>query len=170
MKVTAALAVMGAVAAKVVAALTVSVLVPAVPMTVLPNELNMLVLLTVTAALAVTAAFVVMAAAETMVAVGAKVVAALTMRVWLPEVPSTVLPATLRVEVEVVRETPPVKVARPVLSMVRRSTGCPLLLLVLPAVVVLNTKLPPVFPVVSCMATCIHCQSCLQCCQLTFAH
>ena len=50
----------------------------------------------------------------------------------------------MRVEVEVLRERPPVKVAKPVLSTMRRSTGCPLLLLVLLAVVVLNTRLPPV--------------------------
>ena len=42
------------------------------------------------------------------------------------------------------------KVARPELSMVRRSTGWPLLLLVLPAVVVLRIKLPPQLPVESC--------------------
>jgi hypothetical protein len=45
-----------------------------------------------------------------------------------------------------------VKVARPELSMVRRSTGWPLLLLVLPAVVVLRIKLPPQLPVESCIA------------------
>ena len=84
-------------------------------------------------------------------AVDAKVVAAFTVRVWVPEVPSTVLPAILRVEVEVVRERPPEKLASPVLSMVRRSTGCPLLLLVLVVVVVLNTRLPPVLPVASCI-------------------
>ena len=35
--------------------------------------------------------------------------------------------------------------------MVRRSTGCPVLALLLPAVLVLSIKLPPMFPVASCM-------------------
>ena len=131
--------VIGSGEANVVAALTVRVWLPEVPRTVLPAAVRVLLLpLTVTAALAV------------MGAVDAKVVAALIVRVWLPDVPKTVLPATLRVEVEVVTETLPVKLARPALLMLRRSTGCPLLLLVLPAVVVLNTRLPPVLPVVSC--------------------
>ncbi len=64
---------MGAVEAKVVAALTVSVLLPlAVPSTALPDAVR--VPATVTAALAVTAAFAVT------VALGAKVVAAYTVR------------------------------------------------------------------------------------------
>ena len=79
LKVTAALVVMGAVAAKVVAALTIRVLVPPVPRTVLPRELKVLLLLTETAALAVTAA--------------AKVLTALTAKVLLPPtLPKTVLP------------------------------------------------------------------------------
>ena len=93
--------------------------------------------------------FAVTAALAVMDAVEAKVVTALTVRVWLAEVPRTVLPAAVRVVAVLVRVTPPVKVARPALSMVRRSTGCPLLLLVLPAVVVLNIKLPPVYPAAS---------------------
>ena len=93
--------------------------------------------------------FAVTAALAVMGAVDAKVVTALTVRVWLAEVPRTVLPAAVRVAAVLVRVTPPVKVARPALSMVRRSTGCPLLLLVLPAVVVLNIKLPPVYPAAS---------------------
>ena len=40
--------------------------------------------------------------------------------------------------------SPAVKVARPELSRVRRSTGCPVLALLLPAVLVLRIKLPPV--------------------------
>ena len=63
-----ALAVMGAVVAKSVAELTVRVLLPLVPSTVLPKALNALPLVTVTAALAV------------MGAVEAKVVTALTVR------------------------------------------------------------------------------------------
>ena len=41
-------------------------------------------------------------------AVEAKVVAALTVRVWLPEVPRTVLPATVRVLAALLRVTPAV--------------------------------------------------------------
>ena len=83
-------------------------------------------------------------------AVLAKVVAALTVRVWLPLVPRAVLPAAVKVLPVLLRVTPPVKVARPVLSMVRRSKGCPVELLLLPAVVVLNTRLPPCLSVASC--------------------
>ncbi len=126
------LAVIGAVEAKVVAMFTVSVLLPPLmPNTTLPRALK--------AALAVIGAVV------------AKVAAALTVRVWLPVVPRTVLPAAVRVLLVLLRVMPPVKVARPELSMVRRSTGCPLLLLVLPAVVVLRIRLPPQFPVESCI-------------------
>ena len=74
----------------------------------------------------------------------------MTVRVCEAEVPSTVLPAAVRVELGLARVSPPVKVARPELSRVKRSTGCPLLLLVLPAALVLNTRLPPVLPVASC--------------------
>ena len=116
----------------------------------------MLPLLTVTAALAV------------MVAPDAKVVAALTVRVWVDEVPRTVFPLAVRVEVGLVRVTPPEKLARPELSMVRRSVGWPLLL-VLPAVVVLNTRLPPVFPVASCSISCGIRQACpLRSCHQNF--
>jgi len=94
--------------------------------------------------LAVTKPLAVMGAVEV------KVVAAFTVRVWLPVVPRTVLPAAVRVLPVLLRVIPPVKVARPELSMVRRSTGWPLLLLVLPAVVVLKIKLPPQLPVESC--------------------
>ena len=144
--VIAAFAVMGAVEAKEVAAFTVRLLLPpAVPKTTSPRALNKLPFATVTAAFAVTAAFVVIVAPDT------KVVAALTVSAWVDEAPRTVLPAAVRVEVELVRVTPAEKLARPALSMVSRSTGCPLLLLVLPAVVVLKTSLPPVLPVASCM-------------------
>ena len=68
----------------------------------------------------------------------------------MDEVPRTVLPAAVRLEAVLLRVTPAEKVARPALSMVSRSVGWPLLLLVLPAVVVLNTRLPPVLPVASC--------------------
>ena len=146
LKVTAALAVIGAVDAKVVAALTVRVFAPLVPSTVLPKELRVLLLLIVTAALAVTAAAkvaaeltvrvlvppavpnmvlpkAVKAAFAVMGAVEAKVVTALTVSACEPEVPSTVLPLAVRVEVGLVRVTPAEKLARPALSMVRRSTG-----------------------------------------------
>ena len=126
--VSGALAVMGAEAAKVVAAFTVRVWLPLAPKTMFPEAVR--------GPLAVTAA------AE------AKVVTALTVRVWEAEVPSTVLPDAVRVEVGLARVTPPEKVARPELSRVRRSTGCPLLLLVL------NTRLPPVLPVASCKTHC----------------
>ena len=165
-------------AANVLMALTVRVvLLPLLPRTVLPDTVR--ALLTATAAFAVTTAAkvdavftvrlallpavpntvlprAVRAALAVMGAVEAKVVTALTVRVWLPEVPRTVLPATLRTEVAVVRLMPPVKVARPALSMVRRSRGCPLLLLLLPAVVVLNTRLPPVLPAASCKTAAQH--------------
>ena len=129
--VMAALAVIGAVEAKMVAALTVSVWLPLAPKTTL--------------------AFAVRAALAVMVAVDAKVVTALTMRVWEAEEPRRVLPAAVRVEEGLARVTPPLKVARPELSMVRRSTGCPVLLLVLPPALVLSTKLPPALPVASCI-------------------
>ena len=82
-----ALAVMGAVDAKVVAAFTVSVLLPPLlPNTVLPSALK--------APLAV------------MGAVVANVVTPLTVRVWLPVVPKTVLPAAVRVLPVLLRVTP----------------------------------------------------------------
>ena len=133
MAVRAPLATMGAVEAKVETAFTVRVLLPLAPRTTL--------------ALAVKAALAVM------VAVDAKVVTALTVRVWEAEEPRRVLPAAVRVEEGLARVTPPEKVARPELSMVRRSTGCPMLLLVLPPALVLSTKLPPVLPVASCTET-----------------
>ena len=78
---------MGAVEAKVVAAFTVRVLLlPLLPNTVLPRALK--------AALAVIRAVV------------AKVVTALTVRVWLPVVPRTVLPAAVRVLPVLLRVTP----------------------------------------------------------------
>ena len=112
---------------------------PLLPTCALPRALKVLPLLTVTAALAVIGA------------VEAKVVTALTVSVCEPEVPRTALPAAVRVEVELVRVSPAEKLANPELSMVSRSVGWPLLLLVLPAVVVLKTRLPPVLPDVSCI-------------------
>ena len=84
-------------------------------------------------------------------AVAANVVAALTVRVCAPVVPSTVLPEAVRVLLVLVRFTPLVKLARPVLSMVRRSASWPVVLaLLLPTVVVLSIKLPPQLPAESC--------------------
>ena len=91
--VTSALAVMGAVEAKVVTAFTVRLLTGVLlvlPKTELPSALNKLPGLTVTAALAV------MIALAVMDAVGAKVVAALTVRVLLPLAPRTMLPFAVR--------------------------------------------------------------------------
>jgi len=74
----------------------------------------------------------------------ANVVGAFIVRVCDPLVPRTVLPAAVRVLVMLVRVSPPEKVARPVLSMVRRSVSWPVLLvLLLPAVVVLRIREPP---------------------------
>ena len=162
---TAALAVMGAVTAKVVAAFTVRVWLPLAPRTTLPLAVRApFAVMSAVAANVVTALIAsvwpplaprttlplaVMAAFAVIVAEVAKVVTALTVRVWEAEVPSTVLPAAVRMEAVLARVTPPLKVARPELSRVRRSTGCPLLLLVLPAALVLNTRLPPVLPVAS---------------------
>ena len=55
---------------------------------------------------ALNAALMVTAALAVMVAVGAKVVAALTVRVWLLLLPSTVLPAAVKVLLVLVRATP----------------------------------------------------------------
>ena len=125
-----ALAVMGAVEANTVAAFTVSVLLPLVPRTVLPNALKALPAVTVTAALAVIGAelakvvtaftvrvwlplaprttlpLAVTRALAVMGAVVAKVVTALTVRVWLLVVPRTVLPAAVRVLEVLLRVTP----------------------------------------------------------------
>ena len=130
MAVTKPLAVMVAEEAKVVAALTVRVWLPVAPST--------------TFALAVTSPLAVMGAVE------AKVVAAFTVRLWLPLAPRTVLPAAVKVLLVLLRVTLPENVARPVLSMVRRSIGCPAEFVLLPAVLVLNTKLPPKLYVESC--------------------
>ncbi len=105
-------------------------------MTALPKACRRLPATMLTAALATTGA--------------TNVVAALTIKVCAPVVPRTVLPAAVRVLAVLLRVTLPAKMARPELSMVRRSTGWPLLeLLLLPAVVVLRIKLPPHLPVVS---------------------
>lgn len=57
------------------------------------------------------------------VAVEAKLLAALTVRVCAPVVPRTVLPKALRMLLVLVRLRLPVKVARPAESMVRRSAS-----------------------------------------------
>lgn len=79
-------------------------------------------------------------------AVEAKLLAALTIKVWADDVPSMVLPWIVKVLAELLSVKPPVKVASPLLSMVRRSVRVP----VLPAAVVLRTRLPPQLPVASC--------------------
>ena len=68
--------------------------------------------------------------------------------------PRTVLPWTVKLVEVPLSSAPPVKVVRPVLSMVRRSVSWPLLaLLLVPAVVVLKIRLPPHLPVASCASS-----------------
>ena len=78
----------------------------------------------------------------------ANVVGAFTVKVCDPLVPRTVLPAAVRVLLVLVRVSPPEKVARPVLSMVRRSVSWPVLLVL--AVVVLRIRAPPQLSFASC--------------------
>ncbi len=85
-------------------------------------------------------------------AVEAKVVAALTVRDWDPAVPRIVLPLAVKVLEVLLSVTLPVKDARPLLSIMRRSVGWLLLTLVLPVPLVLSIRLPPKLPVASCMA------------------
>ena len=101
MAVSFAFAVMGAVEAKMLTALTVRVWLLFDPSTTLPA--------------AVTRALAVMGAVE------AKVVTALTVRLWLPVVPSTVLPAAVRVLLVLLRVTP-AKQARS--RLLTRQTSC----------------------------------------------
>ena len=61
-----------------------------------------------------------------------------------------VLPATVRLLEAAGKATLPVKVAKPLLSMVIRSTSWPELTLELPVLLVLSTRLPPSLPVASC--------------------
>ena len=86
--VTLALAVMGAVEAKVVAAFTINALLPLVPNTTLPSALKALPAATVTAALAVMGA--------------AKVDVAWTVIVWLLVAPNSTLPLAVREDVAVI--------------------------------------------------------------------
>jgi len=112
-----AVAVMGAVDAKVVTAFTVRVWLPLAPSTTLPLavmgavEAKVVAALTVRVLLAPLVPNTVLpsalkAALAVMGAVVAKVVAALTVRVWLPVVPRTVLPAAVRVLPVLLRVTP----------------------------------------------------------------
>ncbi len=87
-RVTLALAVMGAVGAKVVAAFTTNVLLLLVPNTTLPSALKALPAATVTAALAVRGA--------------AKVDVAWTVIVWLLVAPNSTLPLAVREDVAVI--------------------------------------------------------------------
>lgn len=143
LKVTGALAVISAFAVncadevKVVGELIVTVLVASVPRTTFPLAARVLPALTVTAALAVTGP--------------AKVLAAFTVRLWAEVVPKIELPVAVRLLAVLLRVTLPEKVARPVLSMMRRSVSWPVLLvLLLPAVVVLRVRPPPQLPLTSC--------------------
>ncbi len=98
-------------------------------MIALPIALRLLPALMPTSALATTGAE------------AANVVRAFTVTVCDPVVPRTVLPAAVRVLEMLVRFSPPEKVAKPVLSMVKRSVSWPVLLvLLLPAVVVLRIR------------------------------
>ena len=84
----------------------------------------------------------------------ANVAAASTVKVWPPDAPRTVLPATARVLLGLLILTPPEKVDRPVLSIVMRSVSWPEgLRLLVPAVLVLKIRLPPQLPVLSCTST-----------------
>ncbi len=123
-----ALAVMGAVDAKVVAAFTVRVWLPLAPSTTLPLavmgavEAKMVAAFTVRVLLPPMLPNTVLpralkAALAVMGAVDAKVVAALTVRVWLPVVPRTVLPAAVRVLPVLLRVTPATQVQGPMISL-----------------------------------------------------
>ncbi len=152
-RLTLPLAVTGAVEVKLAGELTVTVLAEPVPRITLPNALKALLALTVTGALAMTAAAnVAVAATDKLLeldapttvlpsalnvlpavmltgalavigAVEAKFVTAFTSKVWLPLVPKIELPLTVTVLEELAAVTPPVKVARPLLSMVRWLTS-----------------------------------------------
>ena len=134
-------------ARNVVAAATVKVLELSVPRMAFPRALRMFPAVMVTGAAAVTAA--------------AKLVAALTVSVCELVVPmavlplvlslfSSVLPDTVRVAVGLSMLVLPKKVARPLLSMVRRSTSWLVPVLVLPVELVLKMRLPPSWPAASC--------------------
>ncbi len=142
--------------------LTVTGVVRATPPVNVPNPLTATAALTATGAenvdvawtvrawllppLSVTLPLAVIAVLAVKAAVEAKLLAALTVRVCADVVPRTVLPAAVRVLAVLLRVTLPAKVARPVLSMVRRSVSWP----VLPGAVVLRMRLPPQLPVASC--------------------
>ncbi len=144
---TAALAVAGA--AKVVIALTPNVLLEFVPMRVFPSALKALSAVMLTGALAVTAAV----AVNSVTALTVRVCAALMPMAVLPLVDRlvrSVLPVTVRVLDAPGMATLPVKVAKPLLSMVKRSASWLLPVLVLPVVLVLKIRLPPSLPDASC--------------------
>ena len=128
---------------KVVGALTVTLLLVSVPRVTLPRALKLL------PAVMVRAAFAVMGAVN--------VLAALTVSEFVPEVPicvlpavlrvlSSVLPVTVRVPVGLGRVRLPDMVARPLLSMVRRSTSWLLPVLVLASCILHSSTI--VWPVV----------------------
>ena len=155
-KVFPALTVTGALAVtaapRVVTAATVNVLALLVPNTVFPKLLRVFPAVTLTAALAV------------MGAVDAKVVTALTCRLWLPLVPSTALPASVRLAAVLDMVRPPVRVVRPLLLMVRRSMSWVAAEEeVLPAALVLKIKLPPRLPAASCIARLHPCKMLQRC-------
>ena len=149
--VTGALAITAAL--KVVAAATVKVLELSVPTTAFPRALKMFPAVMLTGAAAVTAE--------------AKLVAALTVSVCELVVPMAVLPLVLSVFSSVLPDTArvpvglsmlmlPVKVARPLLSIVSRSRSWPLPVLVLPVELVLRMRLPPSLLAASCILAMIH--------------
>lgn len=64
--------------------------------------------------------------------------------------PRTAFPLVVKVLEVLLSVTLPVKDARPLASMARRSTGWLVVALVLPAALVLRIRLPPKLPVASC--------------------
>ena len=150
--VTALLAV--STAFKKVAAATVKVLELSVPRMALPRALRLFPAVMVTGAAAVTAA--------------AKLVVALTVSVCELVVPMAVLPVvlslfsrvmpdTVRVAVGLSMLVLPEKVARPLLSMARRSTSWLVPVVVLPVELVLKMRLLPSWPAASCTQTTFNC-------------
>ena len=136
-----------AAARNVVAAATDKVLELSVPRMAFPRALRLFPAVMVTGAAAVTAA--------------AKLVAALTVSVCELVVPMAVLPLvlslfnrvlpdTVRVPVGLSMLVLPENVARPLLSMVRRSTSWLVPVVVLPVELVLKMRLPPSWPAASC--------------------
>lgn len=96
----------------------------------------------------------------TRVTFAAKEATALIVSVFVPLLPNTVLPAAVRTLEVLEIVSPPKKVAKPLLSMTRRSTEGLLPALVLPVALVLNMRQPPSLPVESCMQDALACAYC----------